>query len=100
MNSRHANIKFAIEAEKDNPLAFLDINIMRHVESFLTGTYRKPTFSGVCTNYNSLIPSEYITGLVTALLERCFQIPRSYEIVHKEIEKLKIIIIKGTLIQI
>ena len=95
MNNRHTNIKFNNEAKKNNQLAFLDINIKRHAESFLTGTYRKPTFNGICTNYNSLIPSEYKIGLVNILLELCFQITSSYKIVYKEIEKLKTIMIKN-----
>ena len=82
MNSRHTNIKLTIEAEKDNQLAFININTMKQDESFLTGIYRKPTFSGICTNYSSLISSEYKTGLVTRLLEQCCQIASSYEIFH------------------
>ena len=73
-----------------NQLAFININAMKHGESFITGICRKSTFSGFYTNYNSLIPSdpsEYKTGLVTTLLERCFQIASSYEVFHKEIEK-------------
>ena len=62
---------------------------------FLTGTYKKPTFSGTYTSYNSFIPHEYKTDLVTTLLERCFQIASSYEVVHKEIEKLKIVTTKN-----
>lgn len=67
MNSHHANIKFTTEAEKDNQLAFLDINMTRH--SLLLGTYGKPKFSGLYTNYNSCIPSEYKIGLVATLLD-------------------------------
>ena len=69
--------------------------ITRHSKSFLTGTYGKPTFSDIYTNYDGLIPSGYKASLVTALLERCFQIASSYEIVHKEIEKLKTTMIKN-----
>ena len=90
MKSRHTNIKFITEAEKNNQLTFLNINITKYDESFLKEIYRKPTFSGIYMNYNSLIPSEYKIGLVTELLERYFQIASSYEIVHNEIEKLKI----------
>lgn len=38
MKSRQTNIKFITDAEKDNLLAFLNINIMKHGESFLKGT--------------------------------------------------------------
>ena len=89
MKSRHTNIKFITEAEKNNQLTFLNINITKY-ESFLKEKYRKPTFSGIYMSYNSLIPSEHKIGLVTELLERYFQIASSYEIVHNEIEKLKI----------
>ena len=69
--------------------------ITRHSKSFLTGTYGRPTFSDIYTNYDGLTPSGYKASLVTALLERCFQIASSYEIVHKEIEKLKTTMIKN-----
>ena len=82
MKSRHTNIKLITEAEKDNQLAFINVNTMKQDQSFLTGIYRKPTFSCICTNYSSLISSEYKTGLVTRLLERCCQIASSYEIFH------------------
>ena len=95
MNTRHTNIKFTSEVEKDNQLAFLDVNITKHNRAFKTGIYRKPTFSGIYTNFNSLIPDEYKTGLVTTLLERCFQISSNYETIHKEIEKLKSILLKN-----
>lgn len=38
MKSHQTNTKFITEAEKDNLLAFLNINIMKHGESFLKGT--------------------------------------------------------------
>ena len=95
MNSHHANIKFTTEAEKDNQLAFLDINMTRHPESLLLGTYGKPRFSGLYTNYNSCIPSEYKIGLVATLLDWCFQITSTHEIVHKDIKKLPTIMTKN-----
>ena len=95
MNTRHGNIKFTTEVEKDNQLAFLDVMITKYNGTFKTGIYRKPTFSGIYTNFNSLIPDEYKTGLVTTLLERCFQISSNYEIIHNEIERLKSILRKN-----
>ena len=37
MNTRHTNIKFTSEVEKDNQLAFLDVNITKHNRAFKTG---------------------------------------------------------------
>ena len=51
--------------------------------------YRKPTFSGLFTNFKSFIPTVYKIGLVYTLLRRCFNITSSYEKLHNEINALK-----------
>ena len=74
LNSKHTNIKFTVEKEQGNTLPFLDVEVTRTDTEFITGTYRKPTFSGVYSNYRSLIPTEYKIGLITTLLYRCFEL--------------------------
>ena len=54
---QHANIKFISEIEINNTLSFLDIKIVRENNKFTTSVYRKPTFSGVFTNFENFIPS-------------------------------------------
>ena len=54
---QHANIKFTSEIEINNTLSFLDIKIVRENNKFTTSVYRKPTFSGVFTNFENFIPS-------------------------------------------
>ena len=56
MNSKHKNILFSYETEKDGPMPFLDVNIFREKGKFLTNVYRKGTFTGVYTNFSSFIP--------------------------------------------
>ena len=51
--------------------------------------YRKPTFSGVFTNFKSFIPTVYKFGLVYTLLHHCFSITSSYEKFHNEINSPK-----------
>ena len=51
LNLQHANIKFTSEIEMNNSLSFLDIKIVRQNNKFTTSVYRKPTFSGVFTNF-------------------------------------------------
>lgn len=63
--------------------------------SLLLGTYGKPKFSSLYTNYNSCIPSEYKTGLVATTLDWCFQITSSHEIVQKDIKRLPTIMTKN-----
>ena len=63
LNSRHLNISFTIENEKGNRMFFLGINIIREKDKFTTSVYRKPTFSGIYTHFDSLLPS-VVTKLV------------------------------------
>ena len=62
---------------------------------FVTSVYRKPTFSGVYTHYDSYIPQQYKSGLVYTLLHRSFSICTNWEQVHREIETIKSIMLKN-----
>ena len=72
LSSKHPNIKFSLEKENDGRLSFLDTNTVRDKGKFVTNAYRKKTFSGVHTNFNSLITETYKTSLIESLLFRCF----------------------------
>ena len=73
LSSKHSNINFSIEKEKDGCLPFLDVKIFCENKKFATKVYRKKsiersiekiyTFSGVYTNFKSLIPETYKIGL-------------------------------------
>ena len=89
MNTKHPNIKFTFEHELNNTFSFLDVKISRENNKLTTSVYRKPTFSGVFTNFKSFIPTFQKFGLVYTLLHRCFNITSSYEKFHNEINALK-----------
>ena len=89
LNSRHPNIKFTFEVEKDGGFPFLDVLVSRENNKFVTSVYRKPTFSGVYTNFKSFIPIGYKFGLVKTLLFRCFSLVSDFSKFHIEIEFLK-----------
>ena len=89
INSRHRNIKFTCEEEKDNKISFLDISIRRNNNALETSIFRKPTFSGVYTNFNSFLPTEYKRGLLHTLLCRTYNICSSYLQIHEDIIHLK-----------
>ena len=72
MNSRHDNIHFTFETEVQDRLAFLDVLVSREASRLVTSLYRKPTFSGLYTNFNSFISDKYKTGLIYCLLFRIF----------------------------
>ena len=59
MNSKHRNIKFTFETEDSNNFSFLDVKITRQNKGFVTSIFRKATFSGVFTNYDSFVSDAY-----------------------------------------
>ena len=89
LNQQHINIRFTVEKEENDCLPFLDVEVTRRDTEFITGTYRKPTFSGMYSDYRSLIPSEYKVGLVTTLLYRSYELVSDYSMLDKEIKDLK-----------
>ena len=55
LNCQRKNIKFISETENENSISFLSIKT-RDNNKLMTSVYRKPTFSGVFTNFISFIP--------------------------------------------
>ena len=51
MKSKHKNINFSFKTEKDGQMHFLDVNVFRENDKFVTNFYRKETFTGVCRNF-------------------------------------------------
>ena len=96
LSSKYPNIKFSLEKENDGRLSFLDINIFREKGKFVTNVYRKKTFSGVYTNFNSFIPETYKPGLIESLLFRCFNLCSDFVKFYHEINTLESILYKNS----
>ena len=94
-SSKHPNIRFTYELEIENTLPFLDVNVFRDADKFSTTIHRKSTFSGVYSNFRSFMPDTYKRGLVSTLLYRAYMICSSFQSVHDEVEKLKVIFSKN-----
>ena len=88
-NSKHKNINFSFETEKDGQLPFLDFNVFRENGKFVTNVYRNETFTGVYTNFFSFLSLEHKLRLVYILLHHCFCLVSDVSKFHFEIEKLK-----------
>ena len=88
MSSKHKNINFSFETEKDGQISFLDANAFRENDKFVTNVYRKETFTRIYTNFSSFIPLEHEFGLVYMLLNRCFCLVTDISKFHFEIKKL------------
>ena len=89
INLKHKIIKFTFETEDSNNFSFLDVKITRRNKRFVTSIFRKATFTGVFTNYDSFIFDTYKIGLVHTLLFRFFKISSSMENFHIEVELLR-----------
>ena len=89
MNTRHKNFKFTFDLQQNNSFSFLDVKITRGSNGFSTSVFRKATFSGVFTNFDSFIFESYKTDLIFTLLFRCFTICSDMQSFHLEVEQLR-----------
>ena len=71
------------------------MNILFSNGKYSTTVYRKPTFTGLFTNFESFIPNMYKRGLINTLFLRYFNISASYAIYDAEIEKFRQIMTKN-----
>ena len=69
-------------------MSFLEVNIIREKDKFTTYIYRKPTFSGIYTHFDSFLPSSNKIGLLHTLLYRFFRICSDWTKSHLELVKL------------
>jgi hypothetical protein len=96
LNNCHPTIKFTMEKEINNEINFLDVKIKREINgSISTSTYRKPTFTGVMLNWNSLTSIKYKKGLIGCLLDRSFKICSNNQQKIIEMEELRELLIKN-----
>ena len=71
-----------METEKKNKWSFLNVEIIREL-------YRKSTFSGIYSNFESFSSSVYEFGMVYTLVYRCFRICSNWTQFHTELTFLK-----------
>ena len=95
LNSKHDNINFTSDIEKDGKLPFLDMLVDRSGGQMITSIYRKPTFTGVYSHFTSFLPSKYKFGLLTTLLFRYFSLSSTFELFQLEVIKLKMIFLRN-----
>ena len=88
LNSRHTNIKFTVEHAINNCIPFLDMNINICNNKFSTSIYRKPTFTGLSTNYNSFIYSKFKINAINTLIHRAYHLSSSFFNFNSEISFL------------
>lgn len=73
-NSYHPNLKFTIEHEINNSIAFLDLYLTRENNKITTNWYRKPTWSGRLINFFSHHPFRQKIGIIYMLVDRAIKL--------------------------
>ena len=57
LNGLHPALSFTMEGEKNNMLPFMDVQVERVENEFVRSVYRKPTFTGLYTRWDSFSPT-------------------------------------------
>jgi len=89
LNSKHPNIKFTHECEKNGKLSFLDTEVFRENNKFVTTVFRKPTFSGLGLSYFSFCSFKFKLNAIKTLLYRSYHICHNYLSMHEEFNFLR-----------
>ena len=95
LNTCHPNMSFSFEQESNHKLSFLDVEVSRQQGKFVTSVYRKPTFSGVYTHFDSFLPEVYKVGMIYTLAYRCFKMCSDWAKFHEELNFLKQVFLKN-----
>ena len=74
LDSMHSSLKFIVEKGSNHRLAFLDVFEHKTSTAFLTSVYRKPTFSGLYTRWDSFCPQQRKINLIKTLVYRALMI--------------------------
>ena len=95
LNSRHENIQFTCDIENNNLLPFLDLHVERNESSFSTSIYRKPTFTGLLSKFESFTPLKYKEGLIGTLVHGVYKLCASFKSFDTEVNFLKSVLSKN-----
>ena len=96
LNKRHPNIKFTIENQTINFIAFLDIFISVINNPNLTiQTYHKSIYTGLLWSFKSFTSFSYKISLIKCLIDRSFKICNNWNSFHNEKESIKSNLIKN-----
>ena len=87
LNTRHKNIRFAIEKQQDQKVPFLDVLITKTSNNTITTDYKKSTDTVLVANYLSFIPTRWKLGLAKAFANRLYKINNTWSCFHNDMEK-------------
>ena len=76
-------------------LSFPDVEVSRQQGKFVTTVYRKPTFRGVYTHFDSFLPPAYKVGMRYTRAYGYFKICSNWKKFHEELSFLKHVFLKN-----
>ena len=74
LNELHPSLQFTMESEDDGQLPFMDVRVRKEENVFTTAVYRKPTFTGLYTRWDSYCRTSQKIALVRSLVQRARKI--------------------------
>ena len=90
LNNQHDSIKFTCKEEENQTLNYLDLSIKHQNGRFSTTTYRKPTYTGLGTNFFSFVPHKYKSNSLQTLINRAYSTCSDWISFDEEIQFLTI----------
>ena len=84
LNSFNSNIKFTVEIEEGNKIAFLDISI-RYKDLINTTVYRKKTNTDLYINWKFFSPNNWKWGTLKTLVSRTYDICSTEKYLKEEL---------------
>ena len=78
-------MSFSFEEEVNGKSSFLDVEVSRQQGKFVTTVYRKPTCSGLYTQFDSLLAADYKVGMTYSLAYRCFKTCPAWTRLYEEL---------------
>ena len=96
LNSRHHSIKFTVEFEQGNEIPVLHILVKRCPNNtFVTSIFRKKTFTGLYTKWDSFTPCKYKITLIGTLTYCCYQICSSASLLQSALDDLRKLLLQN-----
>ncbi|CAF5086883.1 unnamed protein product, partial [Rotaria sp. Silwood1] len=92
LSKLHPSVKFTSQEEDavTHKLPFLNVLIQRQEGiGFQTRIYRKPTFTGLITKWNSFVPKIYKYNTISVMVHHAIQICSSYKALHAEFQCIR-----------
>ena len=89
LNSFHSSIQFTYEAEKNNAISFLDIELLRVGENIETRVLRKPTNTDLYIHWQSLAALQWKHSTLKTLVYRSYTICSNEKHLNSELKYLR-----------